>query len=92
MGRHSRTLEKRDVRRRAIRTRFQAFLAACSVLLVAVPVALDAVEVALPPRVYAVLAGAALVITQVAGTITKVMALPAVKQFIDRFAPWLSTE
>ncbi|MEU7570342.1 hypothetical protein [Micromonospora sp. NPDC049240] len=92
MGRHSLTPEKRDARRRAVRTRFQAFLAACSVLLVAVPVALDAVGEALPPKVYAVLAGAALVITQVAGTITRIMALPAVRSFIDQYLPWLSAE
>jgi hypothetical protein len=71
-------------------TRFQAFVAASGVLLVAVPVALQQLDGNIPPHLYAVLATAALAITTIAGVVTRVMALPAVAQFIGTYLPWLA--
>ncbi|GGK13275.1 hypothetical protein GCM10010124_02330 [Pilimelia terevasa] len=88
----SSTPPSRDARRRRIRTRFQTFLAGCAVLLVALPVLAQTFEQVLPAKAYAILSGCVLAITAVASAITRVMALPAVTNFIDRFLPWLSQE
>ena len=81
---------QRDARQRRIRTRFQTFVAACPVLLVAVPVIHGELDGKVPAHVYAVLASAALVITTGAGIVARVMALPAVAQLIAARVPWLS--
>ncbi|MFY1620029.1 hypothetical protein [Micromonospora sp. WMMD736] len=79
-----------DARRRRIRTAFQAFVSACTVLLVIVPIAMVELEGALPANMYAYLTGAAAAVVAGATLVTRVMALPAVNAFIDRFVPWLS--
>ncbi|WP_018728531.1 hypothetical protein [Salinispora pacifica] len=79
-----------DARRRRIRTRFQAFVSACSVLLVAVPVAMEQIEGNVPPNVYAYLAAGAGGTVAVASVVTRVMNTPVVADFIDAHIPWLS--
>lgn len=79
-----------DETRRRIRTRVQAGLAACTVLLVVVPVILSTLEQAVPPAVYAALVACAAAITTGATLVTRIMAMPAVAEWIDRYAPWLS--
>lgn len=83
---------KLDARRRRIRTAFQSGLSACTVLLVIVPLVLHYLETAVPPKVYAVLAGGAAAIVTGATVATRVMTHPAVVQWIDRFLPWLSAD
>lgn len=99
MGKHSlpeeqaaEELAKRDARRRRIRTRFQAFVASCSVLLVIVPLIMEQLDGKVPAHVYGYLAGAALAITQGAAIVTRVMNTPAVNAFIDKYIPWLSAD
>jgi hypothetical protein len=79
-----------DARRRSIRTAFQAFISAASVLLVAIPVAMATLEGAVSPAAYGTLAAVAASITAGATLVTRIMALPAVTTFIDTYAPWLS--
>jgi hypothetical protein len=85
-------LAKRDARRRRIRTRFQAFVSACTVLVVIVPLILEQLDGKVPAHVYAYLAGAAVAITQGAAIVTRVMNTPAVSNFIDKYIPWLSAD
>lgn len=96
MGKHSLPddpeLAKRDARRRRIRTRFQAFVSACSVLLVIVPLIMEQLEGSVPAHVYGYLAAAALAITQGAAIVTRIMNTPAVNNFIDKYIPWLSAD
>jgi hypothetical protein len=81
-----------DRRRRTIRTAVQAALSAAGVLLVVIPVVLQAAEESLTASQYAALAGVAAAITAVATLLTRVMALPAVIGFIDMYLPWLSAQ
>jgi hypothetical protein len=81
-----------DARRRRIRTAVQAAVAACTVLLVIVPIVVSTLEQALPPRAYAALAAVALAITTTATVITRVMTHPMVARWIDTYLPWLSAD
>lgn len=83
---------KRDARRRRIRTRFQAFVSSCSVLLVIVPLIMEQLVDHVPTHVYGYLVAAALGITQGATIVTRVMNTPAVNNFIDKYIPWLSID
>lgn len=83
---------RRDARRRRIRTKFQSFVSACAVLVVILPVIMQSLDGRLPGPLAAWLAGAALAITQVASTVTRIMNMPAVSDFIDRRMPWLSAD
>ncbi len=65
-----------DARRRSIRTAFQAFISAASVLLVAIPVAMATLEGAVSPAAYGTLAAVAASITAGATLVTRIMALP----------------
>lgn len=82
----------RDSRRRSIRTAVQSAVAACAVLLVIVPIVLNAVEPGAPPRLYAALATGAAAITTIATLVTRIMTHPVVAAWIDRYAPWLSAD
>lgn len=68
--------------RATVRTAFQ-FLLAAAVLL---PFVVEATG--LEPEVYPWLAG----LLAVAASITRVMALPQVEDFLRRFAPWLAAD
>lgn len=83
-------MERTDAVRRTIRTVVQTGLAVCAVLLVIVPVVLEAVANYVTPGVYATLVGAAAAIMGVAGLVTRVMAMPAVVDFIALRLPWLA--
>jgi hypothetical protein len=87
-----RTTAEGDARRRRIRTRVQAFVSACAVMLVAVPAALEILEQAVTPQVYAVLATGALAVTTGATLVVRIMSLPVVASWIDRYASWLSAD
>ncbi|MFC3504441.1 hypothetical protein ACFOOK_26215 [Micromonospora krabiensis] len=80
-----------DARKR-IRTAFQAFVSACAVLLVVLPIVMIEMDGVLPDKMYAYLGAAVAAITAVASLVTRLMTVPAVKDFIDRFAPWLAAE
>jgi hypothetical protein len=79
-----------DARRRSIRTAVQALVSAASVLLVVVPIVLSTLQHNLSAEQYTALAGIAASITAGATLVTRVMALPAVTEFIDTYVPWLS--
>lgn len=79
-------------RRRKIRTAFQAFVSACAVLMVGVPVAMKYLEHSLSAEQYAALAGVAAAITAGATLVTRVMSAGPVVAWIDRFVPWLSAK
>ena len=82
----------RDARRRSIRTAVQAAVSAAGVLLVVIPVVMATVRENLSAEHYAALTGAAAAITAGATLLTRIMALPAVTDFIDTYLPWLSTQ
>lgn len=84
--------EKSAARKRRIRTRVQAFIAACTILLVVLPLVLDALKIALSPEQFAVVSVAVVAITQAATLVTRVMNLPAVNDFIERFVPWMAAD
>lgn len=73
-----------DSVRRTIRTVFQAVLS----LAAAAPLLYSAVFSSDPAQA----TGALAVALGVAGAITRVMALPAVEDFLQRFVPWLSAD
>lgn len=83
-------MSETDVKRRAIRTRVQAAIAACTILLIVVPMVLGAVQGAVSPAVFGVLAGAAGLITALASVVVRVMSLPTVVAVIDKYFPWMS--
>lgn len=91
-GEVSEAQAKRDARRRRIRTRFQAFVGSCSVLLVVVPLVMELLDERVPPVAYGYLAAASLLITQAASVVTRIMTAPAVNSFIDAHIPWLSSD
>lgn len=84
--------EKDAARKRRIRTRVQAFVSACAVLLVVLPLVMDALEIALSPEQFAAVSVAVVAITQGATAVTRIMNLPAVNDFIERFMPWMAAD
>ncbi|MEV7962424.1 hypothetical protein [Oerskovia paurometabola] len=85
MARHlATTTQEQRPWRTTVRTTFQAVLALAALT----PFALEAVADGDPAQ----LGGGAVIALTVAGAITRVMAVPAVNTFLQRFVPWLAAE
>ncbi len=77
-------------RKRAIRTAFQAAVAAAPVLLIIIPIILDEAAKVLSPSALAWLAGALAFLVALAAAIARIMALEPVEAWIRRWVPWLA--
>jgi hypothetical protein len=80
----------KDSVRRRIRTAFQTTLGAASALVIAVPLMLAALEVSIPPKVYAVLAAGGAVTVAVSTGLVKVMTNPSIELLLQKRVPWLA--